>query len=154
MSKRKKLLVALVGVAVLVLGGIAYALWNATGEGTGRATARTAIDIDVVARSGAADLYPGFTEGDIFFTLDNDNPYPVNFDEFTVNEITSSDPTNCPASLLDVDDSVAIDIDLAASTVSPVDSEIADVVTLSSAAGDACQGVEFTIDLTLSGSQV
>src|SRR5882757_6341002 len=52
MSKRKKVFVALVGVAVMVLGGIAYAAWTADGSGTGRAHARSAITVGVNVATG------------------------------------------------------------------------------------------------------
>jgi hypothetical protein len=152
MSKRKKALVALVGVAVMVLGGIAYAAWTADGSGTGTAHARTAIVVDVNAATGTADLYPGATDGDVHFTLDNDNPYAVTFNGFTVGTITSSDEDNCPASLVSVDDSGAISVPVAANT-SGAAGVIDGVVSLDHAATDGCQGVTFGIGLSLTGSQ-
>jgi hypothetical protein len=152
MSKRKKILVALVGVAVMVLGGIAYAAWTADGSGTGTAHARTAIVVNVNAATGTADLYPGATDGDIHFTLDNDNPYAVTFTGFTTGSITSSDEANCPASLVSVDDSGAISAPVAANT-SGAAGAIDGVVSLDHAAADGCQGVTFNIGLSLTGSQ-
>jgi hypothetical protein len=153
MSKRKKLLVALVGVAVLVLGGIAYALWSADGSGSGTAQARTAADITLaVDTSQAADLYPGFTGGNIYFKASNTNPYGVTFTGWTAGAVVSSDEENCPASLVTVDDSDPISIPVAANA-SDVQKEIDGVVSLSSLADDGCQGVTFTIPLTLTGSQ-
>jgi hypothetical protein len=78
MSKRKKLFIALVGIAMLVLGGIAYATWSAVGSGSGTATAKSAVNITVAGSPGTADLYPGGS-GAVYFTLDNTNPYAVTF---------------------------------------------------------------------------
>src|SRR4051812_33108229 len=71
--------VAVVGVAVgAVIGGnMAYAVWTANGSGSGNAKALTAQTISVSASTGTADLYPGFTAGDVFFTVSNANPYAV-----------------------------------------------------------------------------
>jgi hypothetical protein len=153
MSKRKKLVVALAAVGVLVLGGIAYALWSADGDGSGTAKARTADTITLnVDTSKAADLYPGFTGGNIYFTATNTNPYDVTFDAFSVGTITSSDEVNCPASNVTVDSSGAI-CDSEAAGATTVEKQIDDVVTMDSDAPDGCQGVTFTIPLTLTGAQ-
>lgn len=152
MSKRKKLLIVLVGVAVLAVGGVAYALWSADGSGNGTAQARTATTISLdVDTSKAADLYPGFTGGNIYFKASNTNPYAVTFTSFTAGTIVSSDPTNCPASNVSVS-SGPISIPVAAGA-SSVDEEIDGVVSMDAAAPDGCQGVTFTIPLTLTGSQ-
>jgi hypothetical protein len=152
MKRRTRLFIALVAVGILVLGGIAYALWSADGSGSGNAKARTAITVDVNAATGTADLYPGATDGDIHFTLDNDNPYAITFDSFTAGTITSSNEADCPAALVTVDDSGAISVGVGANATGTAGT-IADVVTLDSTAGDDCQGVTFTIALTLTGSQ-
>jgi hypothetical protein len=152
MSKRKKLFVALATVGVLVVGGIAYALWSADGEGSGTAKARTAETITLnVDTSKAADLYPGFTGGNIYFTATNTNPYDVTFDAFTTGTIVSSDPTNCPASNVSVTPGT-ISVSVAAGATD-VDKQIDDVVSMDSDAPDGCQGVTFTIPLTLTGAQ-
>ncbi len=149
--KRK---VAVVGVAVgAVIGGnMAYAAWTANGTGSGNAKALSAQAITVTASTGAADLYPGFTAGDVFFTVTNNNPYPVTFTGMTAGTVTSSDPTNCPASNVTVANATGLSI-AAAANASGVSRSIADVVSMGHSAPDGCQGVVFTIPLTLSGSQ-
>ena len=146
--------IAVVGTAAgaVVAGGVAYATWSATGSGSGNAKALTAQSITVTAATGAAALYPGFTQGDVYFTLSNSNPYPVTFTSMTPGTVTSSDPTNCPASNLTVASASGLSV-AAAANASHVARSVADVVTLASAAPDGCQGVTFTIGLTLSGSQ-
>jgi hypothetical protein len=130
---------------------MAYALWSSTASGSGNAKALTAQTITVTAATGAADLYPGFTAGDVFFTVSNTNPYPVTFTSMAAGTITSSSPSLCPASNI----SVATPTISVTSAVGDNNApkSIADVVSMVGAAPDACQGVTFTIGLTLTGSQ-
>ena len=148
----RKIIVTALAVFVGLTVGIAAALWTSTGTGAGRAQARTAETVTVTAATGTADLYPGFADGDLYFTLTNTNPYPITFTVPTPGSITSSNPTGCPSSLLTVDDASGLDLDVAANATSITES-IADVVTLDDTAPDACQGVTFSIALTLTGLQ-
>jgi hypothetical protein len=148
----KRLVAAGVIVLSLVTGGLAFALWNASGSGSGRAQALTAQSVTVNATTGSADLYPGFTLGDLFFTLTNPNPYPVTFTAMTAGAVTSSDPAGCPATNVTVVDASGLTLPVGANATSGTLS-IADVVTMAGAAPDACQGDTFTVALTLTGSQ-
>jgi hypothetical protein len=148
--KKKVLAVGLIG-GVAAAGTGAYALWTAGGTGTGTAKALTAQAITVTASTGAADLYPGFTGGDLSFTLSNPNPYPVTLNAMSLGSVTSSNSGACAASNV----SVAVQpvsIVLAAGAVNSPQ-VISDVVTMSSSALDGCQGVSFNVGLTLTGSQ-
>ncbi len=149
----RKIVISAIAVFVGLGIGVAAALWSSTGTGAGRAQARTAQTVTVTAATGTADLYPGFTDGDLYFTLTNANPYPITFTSADAGAITSSNPTGCPASLVTVDDASGLALEVEANDTSVTES-IADVVTLGSTAGDACQGVTFSIALTLTGSQV
>ena len=151
-NRSKKFVAASITGAAAVLGGAAFAMWSSTGVGPGNAKALSAVNITVSAATGAADLYPGFTQGDVFFTSANTNPYPVTFTSMSPGTITSSDQTNCPASNLTVSTASGLSLLVpAGATATP--GTIADVVTLASTAPNGCQGVVFTIALTLSGSQ-
>jgi hypothetical protein len=150
-SVLKKVAVAGVGVGAVIGGTMAYALWSSTGTGSGNAKALTAQAITVTAATGAADLYPGFSAGDVFFTVSNTNPYAVTFTGMTAGTVVSGDPTNCPASNVTVS-SATVNLAVAAGA-SNVSQSIADVVTMVSGAPNGCQGVTFTIPLTLTGSQ-
>ena len=152
MTRKRK--VGAVSIIMLMLtgGGIAAALWSANGSGSGQAKALTAQSLTVTAATGAADLYPGFTGGDVFFTVTNPNPYPVTFTSMTPGTVTSSNPTGCATTNLSVLSASGLSIAVGANTTSATQS-IANVVTLAAGAPDACQGVTFTIALTLSGSQ-
>ncbi|HJQ42106.1 MAG TPA: hypothetical protein VJ831_03390 [Jatrophihabitantaceae bacterium] len=145
--------IAAVGAAGVTLVGVgtAYALWTADGTGSGSSKALTAQSVTVSATTPTADLYPGFTQGDVFFTLTNNNPYAITFTSMTAGTVTSSDEANCPASNVTVADASGLSI--AAPAGGPTAASIADVVSMASAAPDGCQGVTFTIGLTLSGTQ-
>jgi hypothetical protein len=108
--------------------------------------------LTVTAATGAADLYPGFTGGDVFFTITNPNPYPVTFTSMTAGTVTSSNPAACPSTNVSVANASGLSLAAAASSTSGTQS-IANVVTMAAGAPDGCQGATFTINLTLSGSQ-
>ena len=152
MSRKRRVVSAVVVGVMLTGGGIAAALWSANGTGSGQARALSAQALTVTAAAGAADLYPGFTAGDVFFTITNPNPYPVTFTSMTAGAITSSNPGGCPSSNITVAGASGLSLAAAANSTSGTQS-IVDVVTMAATAPDACQGATFTISLTLSGSQ-
>ena len=152
MSRRRKVASFVVVGVMLTGGGIAAALWSANGSGPGQAKALSAQALTVTAATGAADLYPGFTAGDVFFTITNPNPYPATFTSMTAGAIVSSNPGGCPSSNVTVANATGLSLAAAASSTSGTQS-IVDVVTMAAAAPDGCQGATFTISLTLSGSQ-
>jgi hypothetical protein len=149
--KRKVISMAVIG-ALVTGGGIAVALWSANGSGSGQAKALSAQTVTVNAVTGTADLYPGNANGDVFFTLTNTNPYGINFTSMTPGAVTTSNPA-CPASNITVVPAASLAIPVGANATTSTLS-IVDVVSMSAAAPDACQGVTFTIGLTLSGLQV
>lgn len=150
MDRKKKIVIGI--VTVITLGaGAAAALWSASGTGSGTARSVSAQAITVTAATGAADLYPGFTGGDVHFTLSNPNPYPVTFTAMTAGTVTSGNPA-CVATNVTVSGATALSIPVAAGAVNVAQS-IPNVVTMIAAAPDACQGVSFEIALTLTGAQ-
>ena len=153
-NRKLKRKVAMLGLAAVIVAaaGTAYALWSSTGSGPGRAEAIEAQSITVTAATGAADLYPGFAGGDVHFTLTNPNPYPVTFTSMAPGAITSSNPGSCAASLVTVDPASGLGLTVGAGQTTGTQS-IADVVALDASAPDGCQGVSFTIQLTLTGAQ-
>jgi len=131
---------------------VAFALWSANGVGTSSAKALTAQSLTVTAATATADLYPGFTLGDVAFSVNNPNPYPVTVTAMTPGTVISSSPVNCPASNVTVASATGLSIAVPANS-SANNQTIANVVTMLSTAPDLCQGVTFTINLTLTGSQ-
>ena len=152
MSRKRSVVSAVLVGVMLTGGGIAAALWTANGSGSGQSKALSAQALTVTAATGAADLYPGFNAGDVFFTITNPNPYPVTFTSMTAGAITSSNPGGCPSSNITVAGASGLSLAAAANSTSGTQS-IVDVVTMAATAPDACQGATFTISLTLSGSQ-
>jgi hypothetical protein len=148
----RKIVAGLIIGAAAVTAGAAAALWSSSGVGSGKASALTAVSITVTAATGTADLYPGFTLGDVFFTSANTNPYPVTFSSMTPGTITSSDPTNCPSTNVTVTTASGLSLLVPAGATAQAGT-VADVVTMVPGAPNGCQGVVFTIALTLSGSQ-
>ncbi len=140
------------GVLAVAGAGGAFALWSSGGSGNGGAKALTAQTLTVTTSSGAADLFPGFTQGDLFFTMANPNPYPVTFTSMTAGTVTSGDPTNCPSSNVTVANATGLSLAVAAGAAS-APGTVANVVTMLAGAPDGCQGVVFTVTLTLTGSQ-
>ncbi len=152
-SSARRMVIVAGGVACALVMGVAFALWTQTGTGTGSAKALQAAPSTVAVDSATADLYPGFDGGDLYFKVDNPNPYPVRFTSMTAGAVTSSNPTGCPESNATVANKSGLSIDVPANTTTAVSKTIADVVTLASNAPNACQGVTFSINVTLSGAQ-
>ncbi len=153
-SRRKRRIGVIAAVTALTAGGgVAWALWSASGTGSGTSTALTAQAITVTAAAGPATLYPGAADGDITFTLTNPNPYPVQLTAMTPGAITSSNAGACPITNVSVASATGLTINVAGGATSATQT-IPDVVSMIAAAPDGCQGVSFTIALTLTGTQV
>ncbi len=149
----KRIAALVFGLVLTAVAGAAFALWSQSGTGTGSAKATSAVPSAVTPGTVTADLYPGFTGGDVFFKVTNPNPYPVRFTSLTPGAVTSSDATNCPASNVTVASRSNLSIDVPANTTTAVERSVADVVTMAAAAPDGCQGVSFTLNVTLAGVQ-
>ena len=152
MNRRTKFVAVATAFAVVSGGGVAYALWSANGTGPGQTKALTAQSITVTAVTATADLYPGFTLGDVFFTMTNPNPYPVTMTSMAAGTITSSSPGTCPSANLTVAAASGLSLAVGANATSSTQS-IVDVASMVVGAPDGCQGVTFSIALTLSGTQ-
>jgi hypothetical protein len=145
------------GIAVLALMlvmvgvGVAVAAWTSNGVGSGAAQAQTAVVSTIVAGTPVADLYPGKTNGNVIFTVDNPNAYPVTFTSLTAGAVTSGDPTNCPAANVTVNGPVVVSIPVAAGATTTAQM-VAGVTNMATTAPNGCQGVTFTVALTLTGA--
>jgi hypothetical protein len=159
MAKRKIMTVSM-ALAVLLVAGVAFALWTAQGTGSGRARATTAVNatvnpVNCTPEPACVDLYPGYTGGDLYFTITNTNPYEITFTDMTAGAVTvdAAHAAACPASSITVQSPVT-----GLSLVAPANSTTAqqsinDVVSMNAAAPDGCQGASFDIQLTLTGAQ-
>jgi hypothetical protein len=150
---RRRAATVLALVLVVFGTGVAYAAWTQTGIGSGSAKAVTAANSTITTSAATADLYPGKTGGAVYFSVDNPNPYPVTYTSLAVGAITSSDSSNCPAvaTNITVASPVTVNIPLAASAATAAKS-VGSVTTMPTTAVNGCQGVTFTIALTLTGA--
>jgi hypothetical protein len=110
------------------------------------------VEATLNAADGAPDLYPGFTGGDVFFTITNPNAFGITYTDMTAGTITSSDEGECPAINVTITPATGLNLLSPPSATSEALS-IADVVSMSVDAPDSCQGVSFGIALTLTGDQ-
>ncbi|MCU1450633.1 MAG: hypothetical protein JWP02_2803 [Acidimicrobiales bacterium] len=152
---RKKLIGSAVLTGALVVSGVAFAAWTASGGGAGRAAAVTAVDLTVNATTGSADLYPGNTQGDVYFTITNTNPYQVTFTSMAlgsaITNTVGADATACPPTNVTATGATGLSLTVAGNTTSGTLS-IANVISMASAAPTGCQGKTFEVPLTLSGA--
>jgi hypothetical protein len=154
---RKKLVA--IGATLVVAGAgavVAYAAWSAHGSGNGTASARSAQAVTVTAAAnGSADMYPGGPAGTISFTLSNPNPYALTLTAVSYGTpVSAADLSGCPSTNLTVNGSapatVSYNLPAGASNVAE---SIAGVLDLSHSAPDGCQGVSFSVPITLTGTQ-
>lgn len=156
-SRRRFSAVRRIGVAtvvmVLVATGLAYGFWTVLGTGQGSDKATSSLSLTITAAlSPTADLFPGGS-GALQFTVTNPNPFGVSLTSLSTTTVTSSDPTNCPATNVTATagPTAITAISVAANATSPVQS-IPGVVAMATTAPNGCQGVTFTVSATLSGS--
>ena len=152
-------------VAVGLSGGIGYAFWSSLASGAATVGAASAQPLGVGSSvTPVADLYPGKTSG-LGVVLTNSNPYPVQLTKLTAVSVTSNDESGCPgATYITVPQPVSAGLAAggfllqtpvevpAGSTGTAV--TVADLIVMTPAAPDACQGKTFTVALSFSGSQV
>ncbi len=148
--------VAAAGLAIGLVGGagIAYAAWSASGTGNGAAQAITANAITVNAGTAVADLYPGGPAGAVKLVVSNPNPYAVTLTGASYGTPVSLNTGACASSNIAVDASAPTTVNVAlAANATNVAVSIPGVLDLDHGAGNGCQGVGFTVPVTLSGSQ-
>jgi hypothetical protein len=145
---------AVLALMLVVFGtGVAFAAWTQTGTGSGAAKAKSAVASTILATTPTADLYPGKTGGTVYFSVDNPNPYAVTYTSLASGTVTSSDATNCPATSgnVTVTTPTTVSITVPANSTA-VSQSIAGVTNMPTTAANGCQGVTFTVPLTLTGA--
>jgi hypothetical protein len=146
---------AAVAVTGLLVAGVAvYAAWSVTGSGTGSASARTAANLTLTPGTPASALYPNGS-ADVATAVANTNPFPVHVSTIALNTgqgtngfAVDAGHSGCDLSTLSYASQTngGSGWDLPASDTLDVDA--AGAVSMSGAAGDACQGASFTLYLT------
>lgn len=155
-SKRATLVSVLLGI--LLASSVAFAAWTATGTGDGSAKAISATAITVTGTTATADLYPGKTQGNLYVSFANPNPYAVSLTTITPGAVTVDGAhATCNFATVSLDGAYPqLPLALAANDGSaggpdefagPLNS----AVTMTTAANDNCQGATFTINFTISG---
>jgi hypothetical protein len=148
------LLAAIVFLGFGVGGGVAYAYFTTKGAGPGSASAGSPLTVAVTGTTGSPDLLPGGT-GAAYFTLTNNNSFGATFNTVATGAtVVSQNTAACPSSNVSIARPLPYVFSPSAavggSTTSAVES-IPNLVQLASAAPTGCQGVKFTVTLTLKG---
>ena len=150
LSKRM-VLVAGVGLASIVVAGIAIAAWSVSGTGTGYAKASTASAVtlaDATANT-SADLYPG-ASGAVKLKVTNPNPFPVRITAVAGNgAITSDKGAACNAATgVSFTNQTGLTLDLLANETDKVFT-LAGAVAMANASDNSCQGAVFSVPVSV-----
>jgi hypothetical protein len=152
-------LASLAGAAALLAAGLAsgsaFAYFGSSGTGGGGSFVGAPVAVTLTAVGGGADLLPA-GNGALHFTVRNANPFGATFTRVvTAGTPVSTDPAACPSSDLTVVQTLPFTFSPAVSVGADATSgpqAIPDFVQLSPDAPDTCQGVTFTLDITLNGT--
>jgi len=138
---------AVAGTAgVVLMSGVAYAVWTTTGTAAGTAKAGAFQAVSITAgTAGAGQLYPGLVAdgstvgGDLKVVTSNPNPFQV------VATLTLSSASGCttPGITLKAGTTVTL-----AANSSGVAQTISKVVGMGTGANDDCQNATITLNLT------
>jgi hypothetical protein len=149
MKNRKKF----VGImaATLLVGGIAFAAWTATGTGSGNAQATSANALTTSVATTTGQLFPNGT-GDLVITINNSNGYPVNITSISPNGAATTTPTNAACDLSTGVSYLTQNGNWYVPASGSATFTLANAVSMSNASDNACQGKKFTIPVSLSGA--
>jgi hypothetical protein len=159
-SLAKRSSVTALFLGAMLVASVALAAWVATGNGNGSAKAKTALGPQVQAVTATvADLYPG-ANGDLVIKVKNQDPYPVIVTDVVLNgvpaDITSDGSANCQGlgtGVTMTDQSglsgVAYELDAVGGANDTKTITLDDVLSMSNSSHTDCQGVLFTIPVTV-----
>jgi hypothetical protein len=144
-TKARTLTVAVAtGSAVVLAGGVAYAVWTTTGTGAGTAKAATLVAPTVTAGAApAGQLYPGLTAngttagGDLVVSTSNPNAFPITV---TVTGGTFTG-VGCTTSGVSIGSTASYSLAASAPTATITMSK---VLSMSTASTNDCQGATIT----------
>lgn len=133
-----------------VLGvGLGIGTVTAAWAGQHPAPTSTGATVIVTAATGAADLFPGTTQGDLALSVTNPHTYDVTLDRLRVGTVTSDDELSCPSDNVTVEPATRPDLPVPA--VATRELTVVDVVRMAADAPDGCQGASFAIGVTVGG---
>jgi hypothetical protein len=142
-------------VAGVLVSGVSYAYWTATGSGTATVGSVTAVPLGITP-GVLTDLYPGKPVEAITFTVTNTNSYPVLLGSPTLGAVTSNNEGTCggvanltvtPGPYTFAGSPVTVP---ASGSISV---SINNFVQMKTTAVDACQTKIFNFPFTLTGTQ-
>ena len=157
--KLRKLVVGVAATtaAVALGGGVATALWTASGSGAGTAGTDVSQSLVVTAITPGGNglsLYPGGPAGFVYLTVQNPNPFPVNLTGFSWGTPVSSNPTACPSSNFTVDANAPTSTSIPVPAYGPSGAlQVFNVVDLALAAPNGCQGVTVNVPVTVTATE-
>ena len=131
------------GLAVMTVGGVASAAHEAKDDRNTEAS----NSVELVAVLGEGDLFPGYAGGDINVAVVNSSNTALHLTSALTGKVSSSDELNCPASSVTVKAETRLHVHATPNATTAT--TLVDVVTMLESAPDGCQGVSFTIDLTM-----
>jgi hypothetical protein len=139
-------------------GGVALAVWSVTGSGSGGAAASVASSLtitEVTPTGASASLYPGGPAGVVEFQVANPNPFAVTITGLTWGSPISTNPTVCASSNISVDANAPTTASISIPANSPAGTvySIPGVLDLAHAAPQGCQGVAFSVPLSVTATQ-
>ena len=151
----KRAIIASLFLGIVLAASVAFAWWTAGGSGNGYAKAATASPLTTVDVSGSttADLYPGGT-GTLKIQIHNPNTYAVTVNSITANGTATSGNAACDAAntVSMVAPLTGLSISVTAGGNSTVQT-FSNAVTMSygASADNSCQGLTFSVPVTLTG---
>ena len=153
LSKKSALVVAALAVAGILVG-VAVAAWTASGSGSGSASATTASNLTISPGTPSTALFPTGS-ADVAATIANPNKYKVHVSQINLGAVTvDAAHSGCNVSSVSVTSpqtNGGSGWDIAADGGS-VNVSLANAVSMTNGANDACQGATFSVALTLTGA--
>jgi hypothetical protein len=131
--------------------GVAFATWTVNGGGSGTATATSAIPLTTSVATTTAQLYPGISNANLYLTVINSNPFPVNITSVNANGAAAPDPGHVPGCNTT---GVTFTTQATSQTV-PANSSLSFTVggvAMTNASDTGCQGATFTIPVTFTAT--
>lgn len=159
MKIRKLYIGVAAGIAAVGAGaGTAFAVWTVggSGSGSGAATVANSLTVTALTPSGAAaSLYPGGPPSPVYFQVANPNPFAVTITGITWGTPTSGNTTACPNSniTLDAGAPTTVSISIPANATAGTAYSVPNVLDLAHTALNGCQGVGFSIPMTVTATQ-
>lgn len=141
------------GLAVLALGGAAFASWNADGTGVAQVKALTAQGVTVLATDPAPSLYPGATVA-LDVKVNNPNSYAVKITGVTGDGTITSDKPDCDSAGNGVTFTPASGLSKSLAAHHTYTLVLPAAITMDISSPIACSGATFNVPVRVIAEQV